>query len=352
MIPTNQEQDLKPGKSVQNLKPILMRGLLPLGIVLFGWIGYSILSIKPDEAKRPEEKPRIIKTRVIELRVQDYPTLIRTQGVIRPHNEVTLTVQVSGNINRLLPGFEDGAFFSKGEVLMELDPADYETVVLSAEAQLARASATHAQEETRSNQARRNWDDLGYKEEPNDLVLRIPQLREAEANVKSATAQLAKTNRDLERTKIRAPFDGRVRRRVVGLGQTVGTGTPLGTIFAIDYAEVRLPLTSQKMEFLTLPEGVEDPPVEVELKDSLNPENQTIWHAEIIRTEGTLDERSLELFAIARINDPFGRTSGTPPLRIGQPVLGFIPGRILKDVLVIPRIAVRQLDRILLIDKN
>jgi hypothetical protein len=105
------------------------------------------------------------------------------------------------------------------------------------------------------------------------------------------------------------------------------------------------------MAFLTLPEGPEDSPVDVQLRDALN-HDETVWTAKIIRTEGTLDASSLELFAIARIADPFGRQSGHPPLRIGQPVLASIPGRVLKDVIVMPRAGVRQLDRIILLDPN
>jgi len=182
-------------------------------------------------------------------------------------------------------------------------------------------------------------------------VLRIPQLREAEAVRDSAKAQRDQAKRNLERTKVRAPFDGRVRRRTVGLGQSVGPGTPLGSIFAIEFAEVRLPIAARDMAFLTLPEDPEDSPVDVQLRDALN-HNETVWTAKIIRTEGTLDASSLELFAIARIFDPFGRKSQHPPLRIGQPVVATMSGRVLKNVIVVPRMAVRQLDRIILVDPN
>jgi RND family efflux transporter MFP subunit len=234
---------------------------------------------------------------------------------------------------------------------VELDSQDFQTAVIVAEAQLARAISAYAQEETRAKQARLNWEDLGYDEEPTELVLRLPQLREAKANVDSATAQLEQAKRNLERTKVRAPFDGRVRQRRVGLGQSVGPGTPLGSIFAIEFAEVRLPIAARDMAFLRLPEGPEDSPIDVQLRDALNHDGTT-WTAKIIRTEGTLDENSLDLFAIARVLDPFGRKSDRPPLRIGQPVVASIPGRVLKDVIVVPRMAVRQLDRIILVDPN
>ena len=351
VIQLDQQENTEFRKRRSRFLPMFLRALLPLGVLVSGWVGYLILSVEPEEAKRPEEKPRMIETRVIELHVQDFPTTIQTRGVIRAHNEVILTPQVPGKIIRILPGFEDGAFFAEGDVLVELDPQDFETAVIVAEAQLARAISAHAQEETRAKQARLNWEDLGYDEEPSELVLRLPQLREAKANVKSATAQLEQAKRNLERTKVRAPFDGRVRQRTVGLGQSVGTGTALGTVFAIDFAEVRLPISARDMAFLTLPEGPEDPPVEVQLRDALN-HGETVWTAKIIRTEGALDKDSLDLFAIARIFDAFGRKSERPPLRIGQPVVASIPGRVLKDVIVIPRFAVRHLDQIILVDPN
>ncbi len=108
------------------------------------------------------------------------------------------------------PNFEDGAFFNKGDVLAELDPADLQAALTAAESRLARAEAALAQEEARAKQAKLNWEDIGYDEEPSPLVLRIPQLKEANAVITSARADLDQAKRNLNRSKIRAPFDGRV----------------------------------------------------------------------------------------------------------------------------------------------
>ncbi len=329
-----------------------LRALLPILVVLAGWKGYSILSVELEQAKRPPGKPRALRTKVEELRVEDYRTIINTQGVIRPHNEVSLTAQVNGQVIDIDDAFEDGAFFTKGDVLVEIDPSVYLATLKGAQAQLLQAKAAHAQEKARAEQAKVNWNSLGYDEEPNELVLRLPQLREAEARVDSAAAQVERAQRDLDLTKIRAPFNGRVRQRAIGVSQAIGAGTPLGTIFAIDFAEVRLPISAKDMVYLTLPESPEDPPVEVELRDALGADLDTVWKAKIVRTEGTLDVDSLELFAIARIDDPFGRQTGLPPLRIGQPVAGAIPGEMLQDVIQIPREAIRDLNQVHLIDKE
>ena len=330
----------------------VLRALLPVVVLAVGWVAFKHW-IEPEEReKKPASAPQPPKTKVVEISVLDFEPKVETNGVVRAHNEVTLTSQVAGRVVRLHPQFEDGAYFEQGMVLVELDPADFRTAVATAKSQLAQASAAHAQEEARSKQARLNWEDLGYKEEPNELVLRLPQLREAEARVDAAEAQLEQAERDLERSQIRAPFDGRVRQREVGVSQTVGSGTALGTIFAVDFAEVRLPIGAGQMRFLDLPEEPGDEPVEVTLGDALDAANETVWKARIVRTEGALNEESLDLFAIARIDDPFGISSGQPPLRIGQPVVAKIPGRRLEKVFAIPRDAVRQLSRITVVDRE
>jgi len=138
----------------------------------------------------------------------------------------------------------------------------------------------------------------------------------------------------------------------IGIGQSVSVGAPLGVVFAVDFAEVRLPIAARELKYLDLPEFAADEPVEVTLRDAIDTDNETIWNATIVRTEGALDVNSLELFAIARVDDPFGRVSGAAPLRIGQPVKASIVGKTLDDVVAIPRTAVRQLDQVYFVDKQ
>ncbi len=331
---------------------MLLRLLIPLIIVALGGLVAWRLGM-PVEAPKPQPAPpQVLKTEILELQRSDYQVTIDSQGSIRAHYTTTVTPQVAGTIVKLHERFEDGAFFKKDEVLAELDPADFQVAVSAAESRLARAEAVLVQEEARAKQARLNWQDLGYDEEPSELVLRIPQLKEAKASVDAATAELEQARRDLERTKIRAPFDGRVQERAVGLGQAVGGSTPLGEIFATDFAEIRLPLAPRQLDFISLPSHPGDPEVPVTLTDAIAQRNEVQWEARIVRTEGALDESSRELFAIARIDDPFGLVSGKPPLRIGQPVRASIRGNILKDVFVIPRHTMRGVNRIYLVDRQ
>ena len=74
----------------------VVRILLPIVLLILGWILYSVLSVEQAEEKRPPPKPRVVKTAVTPLQLTDYQTIVRTQGVVRPHHEVTLTAEVSG----------------------------------------------------------------------------------------------------------------------------------------------------------------------------------------------------------------------------------------------------------------
>lgn len=334
---------------------MLLRILIPIIILAAGFGALKWLGTPVEEPRPERQPPRKIKTEKLEITLTDYPVILQSQGTVRAHHTTTITPLVAGTISVVHPCFEDGAFFNQGDVLAELDPADLQAQVIASESRLAQAEATLAQEEARAKQARLNWEDIGYDEAPSPLVLRVPQLKEARARVTSARADLDQAERNLGRAKIRAPFDGRVKTRAVGLGQAVGATTPLGEVFATDYAEVRLPLAPDQLRFVNLPAGPDDPPVCVTLHDALrgnmkNEPRQT-WSARIVRSEGALDETSRELFAIARIDDPFGRKSDAPELRIGQPVRAAIQGVVLEDVYLIPRSAMRGINRIYRIDR-
>lgn len=331
---------------------IFTRVIAPLCILALGGGAWYYLG-RPVEKPKPMSLPeQLIKTEVLELQPRDYQVMIESQGTVRAHYVTTITPLVSGTVTVLHPSFEDGAFFEKDEVLAELDPADFEAALASAEARLARAEAALSQEQARAKQARLNWNDIGYDEEPSELVLRVPQLKEAEASVKAATADLDQAKRNLERTKIKAPFEGRVKARLIGLGQAVGGSTPLGEVFASDYAEIRLPIPPSQLSFVRLPIDESDTPVPVTLTDASGAANVDSWQANIVRTEGTLDDATRELFVIARIEDPFGRDKMSPSLRIGQPLRGQIQGVLMEDVYVLPRKALRGVNRVYMIEEN
>ena len=330
----------------------LLRYLLPLVVLGVGYLVYTKFSEKEEKKARVRFERPPIEAETILLARTDFRVILSSQGIVRPHNETALSSRVSGRIIKISPHFESGSFFEKDDILVELDPSDFRAAVSGAEARLARAEAGLAQEEARAKQALLDWNDLGYTEPPTDLVLRKPQLKEAKANVKAAQAELSDAERSLKRTKVIAPYAGRVKTRLVGLGQSVGPSTQLGDIFSTDFAEVRISLSARELPHVELPNNPDDPPIPVILTDSLSTENPQTWQGHIVRTEGVLDEKSRKLFVIARVDDPFGLNSesAAPPLRVGQPVSATLEGELIKNVFIIPRDTLRRPNEILLVE--
>ncbi len=327
---------------------LLLRLVLPCAILAGGWFGFTYLTSGVEKTPEPAKKQQLLRTRVQELEVGDYAVVIKTNAVVQAHNQVTLSSQVAGRVVRVSPAFEVGAYFKAGEVLVEIDPSDFENALSIAKSEQVAANSTltlaKLVEERKLRLVKSNAVSQG------EVDAATASREQAEANVELAESRVEQAKLQLQRTKVVAPFDGRVKSKLIGLGQMAGTNNPLGEVFAIDYVEVRLPISGLQREFLDLPEFSEDPPVEVTLRDGIREASDSIWRGKIVRTEGVLDENSRDLFAIAQVDDPFGRNTVQPPLRIGQPVIASIHGTTLHDVIALPRAAVRQMDRVLLVD--
>ncbi len=327
---------------------LAIRACIPCLILLAGGYAFWILSNPPPAEQEEKEEEQVIRTEVQKLHVRDYDVIVHSNGMVQPHNEVTLSAEVAGQIMSVNPELEVGAYFEKGDLLVEIDRRDYENAETIAEATFI--SATAAFELASQNFKRLEKLRASNNVSEAEATQALAAFRQAEASLDMASAQLEQAKRDLDRTQIVAPFDGRVRAKSIGVGQSVSPGTPLATVFSIEFAEVRLPVASSELRFLQLPEWESDEPVEIELTSTVGGEGENSWPAHIVRTEGALDINSLDVYAIARVEDPFGRLSGLPPLRIGQPVTARIPGATLKKVVALPRAAVRQLDQVYLVD--
>jgi len=267
-------------------------------------------------------------------------------GRIEPKVNSKVIAQVNGKVDFVADYFRDGGFFQAGDLLLRIEKKDYEIEVVSAEANLAEAQTRLEQEKAQSEQARADWKRLGRSGNPSPLTLRIPQLQAAETSVKAASAQLDKARLNLKRTEIRAPFDGRVLSTKVDLGQAVSMNSELGDIYAIDAIEVRLPLKNKELALLDLPEHrrIEHPnsdKIQAMIHSSLGADES--WPAQLIRTSGSIDESSRQLYVIAQINDPFGAEYQERfPLKIGQYVTATIPAKRMENVITIPNQAIIQ----------
>ena len=320
-----------------------LRFFLPILLIVGAILVVSGL-VARNQASRPERKVEATPAVLVDAITAESRSLnfsIRSQGAVEPRTQTTLVAEVSGKIVSVSPDFIAGGFFRKGEVLLQIDPSDYQTALKRAEASLASKQAKLADEKARSEQALKDWSNLGRQGEPSDLVKRLPQLADAQANVQAAEADMEKARRDLQRTRITVPYDGLLREKRVDLGQFVSPGTQLGVSFSVDSAEIRLPLSASDLAFIDLPSAIDADSSnypEVVLSASEGAITRS-WDARIIRTEGVLDESSRVLYVIAEVIDPYGvlGKSNQSELRMGTFVRADIVGQHIDNAVVLPR---------------
>jgi RND family efflux transporter MFP subunit len=282
--------------------------------------------------------------------------VVHSQGSVSPRTETIMSSEVAGQIVEVSPAFISGGFFKKGDVLVRIDPRNYQSALKRARAGVAQARTQVATENALAGYAFKDWQRLRGADrasnQASDLTLRKPQLQEALAQLDAREADLEQAVEDLNRTIIRAPYDGMIRKKVADIGQYVNVGSQIAHSFAIDRAEVRLPLTQQDLKFLDL-KGLEGGlRLPVTLRADIGGELFS-WPAEIVRSEGVFDATSRVLFVVAQLNDPYDlRGLGREPLRIGTFVTAEIRGKPGGELFSIPRHALSRGTTIWVVDDN
>ena len=305
-----------------------------------------------------EEPVRTIVTvDVTEVVKQNLRIPIQAQGTVTPLQETSVMSEVNGRIIEVSPSFIVGGFVSKDDVLLRIDPRNYKTSLLRAEASVKSAQSNLAQETGRAKVAEQEWKKTPRGKQrtqaSKDLYLRKPQLDQALAQMLAAQADLNTARDNLERTSISAPYDALIRTKHSELGQFVAAGTPLVDIFSVEYAQVRLPIPQNKLEYLELPElGTMQNGSPVDLYTEVGGQVKH-WNAYLHHTEGVFDARSRVLFNVVRIKDPYGlQYPHAEPLRIGTFVNARIEGKELFDIVRLPRYIIRAGNNVWVIDET
>jgi multidrug efflux system membrane fusion protein len=341
--------------------------LVPVVVLLVaaGLTVVLVASRKAPESIRPAAPAPLVQALRVEPSQVQFQ--VRAQGTVTPRTESDLVTEAAGRILSVSPRLLSGAFFEPGDLLVRIDPRDYTAALEGAQAALARSQSqlalSHSVLERERSMGR------GGASSQAKLDGAIHAEKAAAAGVEEARVALRRAQLNLERTEIRAPFAGRVREKFVDVGQFVGTGARLARIYAIDYAEIRLPIPDADLAYLDLPLGYRDDPLLPEefpaASDAASlargPEvvlsarfagRENTWRGHIVRTEGALDPKTRMVTAVARVDDPYARgpDSTRPPLAVGLFVDAQILGRTQADLIAIPRSALRPGGEVLIID--
>ncbi|MGC6466476.1 MAG: efflux RND transporter periplasmic adaptor subunit [Akkermansiaceae bacterium] len=316
--------------------------IVVIGAVTFG-VTKLLEAIKPEAEKKDRSAPTPV-VEVVKVERKDLPFPLSSEGIVTTRRETILSSEVGGKIIEVHEHFEVGAAFKAGEVIARIDSLNFETAVDQAQSAVADAKLALEVERARGEQASRDWAKISPGKQPSEMVLRVPHLKSAEAKLTATQANLEQATEDLERTKIKAPFDCRVRSVSLNLGATVAPGTQLGMIYDPERVMVRLAFSMD--DFARVGRDAV-----ISLSASIGGIDYE-WTSKILWDEGEVDRATLSAYVLAEVqpNEDVGKRFRLPPP--GLFVKADLDGKEMKDVVAVPRAALRGKDRVAVLDSE
>ena len=344
--------------NAQNVTWSLVGGSLLIGTALVVWL-LSAFAPQPQTSGSQPQAPRV-STAAVE--VHTGPLHVRGTGTVRPVHEIQLTAEVGGRLVEVSDAFVSGGAFEAGATLARIDPSDYQSAVQQARSAVtqARVQLLQAQQEARAARAdyERIRERTGARPSPDTtelgrLLFNEPQVAQAQSVLESARATLRTANANLERTRLRVPFDGRVRQKQADLGAYVAPGTPVATVYGTDAAEIVVALPARTAALLpNLWARHRQPsadPLPALVTRSYG-DRAYSWNGRVHRVNGAVNEKTRTVDVVVRVSDPYDQpptvspqndTAPPPPLAVGSYVTVDIEARRAEAYHIVPRRAVR-----------
>jgi RND family efflux transporter MFP subunit len=335
---------------VIGLKKRILQLVVSLLIILGGVAGlYALKGSKPVQEKEAAETPAPV-VQVATVVVGPHTVKILGQGTVRPLLNAQLVAQVSGKVLYTAANLVNGGAFKAGDELLRIDSIDYELAVTLAAARIGDAEAEYALALEESEAAIQEWRELNPGVEPPDLVARKPQLSAARARLEAEEADYRKARLQLERTRLKAPFDGVVSAKMVDIGQYVAPGQQLATLYGTDASEIVVPLESEHLQWFHVPgfTGGDGEGALATVRVAIAGGARE-WPGRVMRAEGRIDEKTRLVNVVVRVEDPYGQR---PPLAAGLFASIEIEGRKLEKAALLPRAALRPEDRVWVVDDD
>lgn len=276
---------------------------------------------------------------------------ILVTGTVRPEKEIVLSPRVGGEIVSVSPSFTPGGFVDEGEILLQIDPADYEVVLLQRKSELLQASADLELELGRQDLALKDYKELEgtISSQYKSLVLRAPQLDTARSRVEAAEAAVRRAELDLGRTRIRAPFAAHIISREANVGSQVSAGQALGKLVGVEHYWVEAAVPVSNLRWIDFSEDRETPGMEVRVRNRAAWPENTFREGSVHRLIGELEDQTRLARVLLTVSDPLShepQSTGLPPLMIGSFVEARIDGKPIRDAVRIDRDYVRKDDTI------
>ena len=329
--------------------------ILPLLLILLGVAGFILLGkLKQTPQRQTPLQPGVLVD-VIELKAAPHQIRVYATGTVQPARQIALVPEITGKVVWIAPQLVDGGFFQQGETLLKIEPADYRLAVERAQADIARAQVALTTEHERAKVALQEWQrvDLPDKGEPGPLVSREIQQQQEQANLAAALATLEQAQLNLQRTELKAPFNGRIRQKQVDLGQYLRAGTSIGNLAGTDRAEIHVPLSLEDLRWLQVPAASSKQPGSLAMV-YLPGDSNNSWQGRIVRSLGEIDPTSRMATVVVAVDDPYQLQKKSAPadLSHGQFVEIQLFGDKLDSNISIPRSALRNDNQVWIADSE
>lgn len=322
--------------------------IIPL-VILAGGVFVAMHFMKTSPKAVPRQKP-VFETlvQVETIKFGSEQTIVSGMGSVLAAREVDLKSRVGGDVVYLDKEVVPGGVLAEGQTVLKIDPANYQFRVSQLESEVARAEADLALEMGNQRVARKEFELLGQDalEEEKALMLRLPQLRQKEAALKSSRSKLAEAALELERTILAVPFDSVVRSKYIELGSRVTESTPVAHLIGTDSFWVQVSVPVDKLEWIKFPEKRnldQGSAVRIFTKTSGGPDE--FRTGRVIRLAADLEEGGRMAKVIVAVEDPLclqPQNRGRPVLFLGSYVRVEIDGKILDEVYPLNRAHLRD----------
>ncbi len=330
---------------IKKLKPLFIL----LGAFAISYLLWLLGQVQPDPVEDAPAPDVIVEI----LTPKDFQIQISSNGTTTPLTQTVLTAEVGGEVIYRSKKFSEGSSVIEGEILAKIDDTDLQLQYKNALLQLANAEVQHSLQLAEAEIAKEAWEKIGDGV-ASDLTLKKPQLKQAEALLEVAKAQVSSAKNKLNKTEIVAPYAGRIQNVNIDLGTTIIPGQPVGALYTSSEIEVTLAVKDNDLQFLSIPmDGRKLDPSEqalVEIRSFYKGKNQT-WIGRLERVDGVIDPVTRMINLIAVFKNDFIETD-KPNLPIGLFVEALIDGINLKNIFSIPVNAISENNEVYIVNND
>lgn len=319
-------------------------------LLLAGGIIGAIYSTEPTAQRINASKRTAMLVEVTEVEYGTFQPAIVAMGTVRPELEIVLSPRVSGEIVSISDSFTPGGFVGKDEILLQIDPADFEATLAQRKSELRQANANLELELGRQDLARRDYEALegSISSEYKTLVLREPQLNTARAGVEAAEVAIRRAQLDLDRTRIRAPFAAHILSREANVGSQVSPGESLGEIVGIEHYWIEAAVPVSNLNWISFPddESAKGSTVRILNRNWLE---GSFRNGKVHSLIGALENQTRLARVLLSVADPLAHepeSAAMPPLMVGSFVEARIEGRPIENVVRLDRDYLRKNDTV------